>query len=74
MEKLILKNDSTLDWPTFLALASKVIEKGRISNEGKQYCYLISFEIEGEEFHVVSDLNKESDKLTIYNVPTRNAK
>ena len=72
MKKLILQNDSTLDWPTILALASMVIEKGRLSNDGKQYCYLIAFSIGNEDFHIVSDLNKESDKLTIYNVPPRN--
>jgi hypothetical protein len=35
----------------------------------KQYCYLTSFTIDGKEYHIVSDLNEKSDKLTFYKRP-----
>lgn len=50
----------------FLGLASSVIDMGRISNDGKQYCYVSSFYIEGQDYFIASDLNKKSDKLTLY--------
>lgn len=42
---------------------------GRISNNDKQYCYLTSFTINGQEYHIVSDLNEKSDKLIFYKRP-----
>ena len=68
MERLILENKSDLDTLTFLRLVQKVIELGKISNNDKQYCYLTSFTINQEEYHIVSDLNKKSQKLTLYKV------
>jgi hypothetical protein len=66
--KLILENQSDLTMQDFLALASEVIKMGRISNDSKQYCYLSSFEVNNNEYHIVSDLNAKSDRLTIYKV------
>lgn len=68
MEKLILDNKTDLPMIVFLKIAMEVIQRGRISNDGKEYCYLTSFDINNEEYHVVSDLNKRSDKLTLYKV------
>lgn len=77
-KKLILENRSDLSMLDFLKLAQKVIESGRISNNGKQYCYLTAFTIQGEkeseeEYHIISDLNEKSDKLILYKVPTPKA-
>lgn len=44
----------------FLKLAQEVIKRGRTSNNGKQYCYLTSFTIKKNEYHIVSDLNKQN--------------
>lgn len=66
--KLILENKSDLTMQDFLILASEIIKMGRISNDSKQYCYLSSFEVGENEYHVVSDLNEKSDKLTLYKV------
>lgn len=66
MEKLILNNESDLDMVTFLEVARGIIEMGRISKDGQQYCYLISFIVSGVEYHIVSGRNKKSDTLTLY--------
>ena len=68
-ERLILVNETDLPMATFLDLAMKTIRDGRISNNGKEYCYLTAWIIDGVEYHVVSDKNKASDKLTFYKVP-----
>jgi hypothetical protein len=69
--KLILENRTELPLQDFLTLALEVVKMGRISNNDKQFCYLTSFTIDNEEYHIVSDLNDKSDKLTFYKVPTR---
>lgn len=66
MEKLILNNESDLDMVTFLEVARGIIEMGRISKDGKQYCYLISFIVSGVEYHIVSRRNEKSDTLALY--------
>lgn len=68
--KLILENRTDLPMVDFLRLAQEVISIGRISNDEKQYCYLVSFTIDGQEYHIVSDLNEKSDKLTFYKRPS----
>lgn len=67
--KLILENQTDLPMVDFLRLAQEVVLMGRISNDDKQYCYLTSFTIDGQEYHIVSDLNEKSDKLTFYKRP-----
>jgi hypothetical protein len=68
--KLILENRTDLPMVDFLRLAQEVVSMGRISNYDKQYCYLTSFTIDGQEYHIVSDLNEKSDKLTFYKRPS----
>lgn len=74
--KLIIENRSDLSMEDCLDLAKAVVKQGRISNDDKQYTYLTVFMISDaddnmEEYHVASDLNKNSDKLTIYKRPTK---
>ena len=64
-EKLILVNKTDLPTDVFLRLVGMVVDGGRISNDGKQYCYLTIFKVEGVEYSVYSDLNKKSDKFTL---------
>ena len=66
MDKIIVKNQTELSMISVLELVKKVIEIGRISNNGKQYCYLTSFNIENTEYHIVTDLRQKSDVFTIY--------
>jgi hypothetical protein len=67
--KLILVNTTDLPMVDFLRLAQEVIKMGRISNYNKQYCYVTSFTADADEYHIVSDLNEKSDKLTLYKRP-----
>lgn len=66
MARLILDNRSELPMESFLEMARQIVSSGRISNDGKAYSYLTSFHINNKEYHVVSDLNEKSDKLTLY--------
>jgi hypothetical protein len=70
-EKLILVNKSDLTMCDFLTLCKSIIATGRISNDNTQYTYLTSFKIFDDnnnlnEYHIVSDKNKKSDRLTFY--------
>ena len=49
-----------------LDLVQAVINKGRVSNNFKQYCYLTAFDTGLGVYHVATDLNKKSDRFTIY--------
>ncbi len=49
MNKLIIENKSDLPWLDVLAYVAGVINMGRISNDGKQYCYASSFKLEGQQ-------------------------
>jgi|JI9StandDraft_2_1071091.scaffolds.fasta_scaffold280198_2 hypothetical protein len=71
MEKLIIRNESDLEIVDVLSVIKRIISNGRISNDGKQYCYLTSFSVGGKEYHAVSDLNEKSDRFTVYNVKNR---
>jgi hypothetical protein len=66
MEKIIIKNKTEIDDVSVLALVQSVIKNGRISNNGKQYCYITVFKIENKEYHIVTDLRKCSDVFTFY--------
>ncbi len=71
MQKLILENQSDATWEQFLEMVKEIIKEGKVSNDEKQFCYVTTFRVVGfnveKKYCVVSDLNKESDKLTIYN-------
>jgi len=66
MEKLIIENKTNLNINDVFTFVYSVISEGRTSNNETQYCYLTVFEKYGREFHVVTDLNKKSDKFIIY--------
>ena len=65
MNKLIINNQSDLDDLDALRLIELVVSEGRISNNGKQYCYATIVKVGGIEYAVYTDLNKTSDKFTI---------
>lgn len=68
MKKIIIKYPTEPDDISVLTLVQRVIKDGRISNNGKQYCYLTSFEIKNKKYHIVTDLRKCSDVFTFYAV------
>ena len=65
-EKLIIVNESDLPMTEVLLLVRDAVALGRISRNGRQYCFLSAKQIGCAEYHVVSDLNQKSDKLTVY--------
>lgn len=67
MEKIIIDNRSDLDIHVCLNVVQSVINMGRISNDGKQYCYCSSFKYDGNDYMVSTDLNKKSDRFVIQN-------
>ena len=71
MSRIIITNNSDLPDHSAVYMAMKVIEAGRISNFGKQYCYLATvgnWEGTGKSYQISSGLNKKSDRFIINNV------
>ena len=64
MSKIIVENRSSLSDSQCLVVVGEVIEKGRISNNGKQYCYATRF-TGPTSCVVVTDLNKCSDRFVV---------
>lgn len=61
--KLIIENRSEIVSDIdALQLVSKVVDGGRVSNGGKQYCYMTVF----DEVCVSTELNKKSDKFIVW--------
>lgn len=63
MSKIIVQNDSNLSDGEALEYVITVIKQGRISNNGKQYCYVVTFK---SGITVISTLNKKSDRFIVY--------
>jgi len=64
--KIIIKNLTDVPDSKVLGIVISVIDLGKISNNGKQYCYLCTQHLDGEEYHIVTDLRKCSDVFTFY--------
>jgi hypothetical protein len=65
MNKLIIDNRTELTDFEAVVLVSRIIKRGRISNNGKQYCLGTGITIEDREYMVWTDLNKKSDRFVI---------
>mgnify|MGYP001424911675 CR=1 FL=1 len=69
MGKVIIDNQSNkITDSEAITLVASVISEGRISNSGKNYCYLSLFSNRdsGGQQAVSSRTNKNSDKFTIW--------
>ena len=60
--RIIIENRSEKPDTRALRAVERVIESGRISNYGKQYCYATTF---ADDIIVYSDLNKSSDRFVV---------
>jgi len=69
MGRLIINNRSTLSDIEALELVRRVMAAGRISNDGKQYCYLTCTHVDGVQYDIATDLRKGSDSFTVYYSP-----
>ena len=65
MSKIIIENRSSLDNMQAMSLVSQVVASGRISNDGKQYCYYSTGAVDGKPIGVDSFLNKKSDRFVV---------
>ena len=62
MNRLIIVNRSDLPMTEAMDWIARIMDRGRISNEGKQYCYAVRL----PSGHVIcSDLTKTGDKFTV---------
>ena len=68
MSKIIIENRTKLTDTEALFAVLRVVSKGRISNNGKQYCYgsRITFNPKSKCM-VYTELNKKSDRFIITN-------
>lgn len=66
MERLIINNKSDLPMEVCLDLCRRVVQEGRVSAGGKQYCYATRFYYDGGYYFIYGNLNKGSDSFTIY--------
>ena len=68
MDKIIIENRTDKHMNEVLGYVAAVIQGGRISNNGKQYCYATRFK---ENIMVYTDLNKKSDRFVIWQEPVK---
>ena len=72
MGKLIIDNRASIHDVVAMNFVQRVIQQGRISKEGKQYCYTTSFTMGGvDRIMVYTDLNKRSDRFIVCDYPPK---
>ena len=64
-DSIIIKNRSHLDDRAALDLVSEVIKGGRISGNGKSYCYATVFQTPPKKVSVCAHRNKASDTFIV---------
>lgn len=70
MNKFIIENRTELSDLEMLNLVLVVVKGGKVSNNGKQYCYGTRITYDGNEYMVSSILNKKSERFVIWNDKT----
>lgn len=65
MGRIIINNNSSAGDDVAVALVLDVVNEGRISNNGKQYCYCTKYSINGFKLMVIPSINKGSDSFQI---------
>jgi hypothetical protein len=60
--RIIIENRSNLDDIEALRRVGLVINGGRVSNGGIQYCYLTTFD---DDIQISTDYNKSSDRFIV---------
>lgn len=62
VSKIIIDNRSSQTDEQAIQKVLSVMELGRVSNNGKQYCYITAF---SDDVLVATDLNKCSDRFIV---------
>lgn len=65
MGKIIIENKSSADDSAAVRLVEQVIRKGRVSDDGKQYCYATIAMSGGRKVMISTDRNKRSDRFVV---------
>lgn len=66
MGKVIIDNRTeSLPDSEALWFVSKVMERGRISDDGKQYCYVTTYSYFDNQIVIHASLNKQSDRFVL---------
>ena len=67
MNKMIIQNDTDITDLEALRMIIMVVKEGRISNKGnrKQYCFVTQVVMAENDYTIIADLNKKSDKFII---------
>lgn len=65
--KYIIENNSDLPDGAAFILIQKVIDAGKISNDGKQHSFITTMFYYGKDYMVYSILNKSSERLVVVN-------
>lgn len=65
MKEIRIKYDDEISDELALRLVLSVINQGKISNEGKSYCYATVFKVNGTEYKVVAN---DKTKSTMFYV------
>ncbi len=70
-EKIIIKNTTTHTMATVLFIIIQVINMGRVSDNGKSYCFITRFGIgeNGGDLFVSARRNKKSDTFIVWEEP-----
>lgn len=72
MSKIIIENQAGITDSEALYYARRVIEMGRISDNGKAYCYHTQYQtMQGDEVHVSAYKNKASDRFVVQSNPAQ---
>ena len=67
MSRIIVDNQSSLSDAKAFEAIIKILKDGRVSENGKSYCYHTVFYIsQNEELHVTIRRNKISDTFMVY--------
>jgi len=67
-EKIIVQNETSFSMTKILPFVEKVIADGRVSNYGKNYCYVTVWE---SGIIVCASRNKKSDRFVVYHDPEK---
>lgn len=61
-----IKSEEDISNEMMLSLVSSVVAQGKISNEGKSYCYATMFEVNGQQYMVEANDKGKSQMFYVY--------
>lgn len=66
MSRIIVDIKDGISPSTALLLVERVIREGRVSNYGKSYCYVTSFQVGNDEIIVAVNPYRKSDCFVVH--------